>query len=201
MQGSFDLSTNVDWNKSLRPQTDEASDRFVKKIRTEEELKHSRAVQDARAAVPPAPIPAPPRVMADPLPPTPRFTLKNNMFYIIEDDRRNMEDADRAIWGHYIVPTQVSGRRAAPIPAPTRFAHPLMVYRGAPGVLLDPNTVPDTRPPPEPYYCKEGKDYVKAILRHTEPYTGYYEVGMLKLKQIVQQAEEADLEFARKIQV
>lgn len=123
------------------------------------------------------------------------------MFYIIEDNRRNMEDAAKAIWGHYLVPIQTNGGVAAPVPLPERFQHAAVVYHGAPGILLDPTTKPDFRHRPDPYYCTEGKDYVCAIPWNTVPYTGYYEIGMQKLKQLVQQAEEADLEFARKIQV
>jgi hypothetical protein len=123
------------------------------------------------------------------------------MFYIIEDDRRAMEDAAKAIWGHYIVPTQSVRGTAAPLPSPIQFAHPAHVYNGAPGIPLDPATIPDIRPRPDQYYCMENKDYVCAIPWNTSPYTGYYEIGMQKLKQLVQQAEETDLEFARKIQV
>jgi hypothetical protein len=184
-----------------RPQADETSDRFVKKTRTNQELTHARAVQEARAAVPPRAVPPAPIMLADPIPPTPRFNLKSKMFYIIEDHRRTMEDAAKAIWGHYIVPTQTQGGRAAPLPSPIQFAHPAHVYRGAPGIPLDPTTIPDIRPRPDPHYCIENKDYVCAIPWNTSPYTGYYEIGMQNLKQLVQQAEETDLEFARKIQV
>ena len=201
MQGSFNLSTNVDWDKSLRPQADEASQRSVKKIRTSQELDHARAVQEARAARPPRAVPLARPPMADPIPPTPRFHLKSRMFYIIEDDRRNMEEADKAIWGHYTIPTQSHNGTAAPIMLPRPFAHPEPVYQGAPGILLDPTSIPDDRPRPDPLYCKENKDYVCATSHNTMPYTGYYEIGMQKLKQLVQQAEETDLEFARKIQV
>ena len=66
-----------------------------------------------------------------------------------------MEDAAKAIWGHYIVPMQPNGAFVAPVQLPPVFTHPAALFNGAPGIPLDPTTIPDFKRRPDQYRCIE----------------------------------------------
>ena len=122
------------------------------------------------------------------------------MFFVLLNENRKYEDADKALWGHYIVPVIDSRGLCSPIPVPERNTVFQVWPAGAPGNTLYPGELVDTKHPPDGYYCIEMRDFICAY-PHDMEISHNYEIGGALLKLKLKLAEEADLEFARRIQV
>ena len=186
MQGVFEnsLSSNY-WSAALDPGVDEATQ---EEVREQQALRRrTQEAAAARAADPAAPPPLVP-VVLPPLPvpvvPPLRIHVKKKQFFVVKtmgtDPPREGED------GHYIVVYQVD--------ATTGEAKPFKLSQAV--ALPAPPPTPSDAPVPAPdmAWCVQGRDFI------TPSSDDYYEVGMQYLQQVMEEAEETDLAFARRME-
>lgn len=191
MQGVFDAegalpmpSLSANWTESLDPDVDEATQRQMR-------AEHATAVR-ARQILAQRGGPhalAPPAPLRHPIPPPQRFTVKGMVMLVV----KGADIPPRAgEWGHYIVPYVIEDAgTATPYTTHPPNPIPLVVAEGYPGMSRDGA---DVQPLPNVNTCALGVDFVKA-----NP-SKFWEVGLDNVKKILEEAEAADLEFARRME-
>lgn len=192
MQGAFPVG--VDWRTTLDPPCDEEAQRQQRSDEAEREL--SRL---ARLRNPTAPNRLPARLnYAGPFPPDAFFRLPDGTKFFILKEPNEKSPPRQGQFGHYLVTTvqtletmtngtQMELRK--PFIRPVQQNPVLAIPDGAPGT--DPN---DEAVPPNMNFCRMGKEFV------TPETEDYWEVGLAYLTQRLEQAEELDKAFAKRIE-
>lgn len=201
MQGTFaqngqpPATLAVDWASALTPAPDEdAQTEFRRKEREAELIRQAHRLRHPTDAAPP-----PPPAVRRPVPPVQKFRLKGRLFYIIgtaPDQPEASAEARKGLWGHYTVPYYVDGGGLArPYMKDTRYTPVPQLYQGDPGLPRNGARGSDRQPLPNTGFCKYGVDFVSA----TED-CAYWEVGLSKLKESLEEAEGMDLAFAHRME-
>lgn len=205
MQGSFDVqegeslqgTLGVDWNSVLVPGMDDSTQAAVRR----EERAHEMARQAHANRVPAPAAPAPPFTPREPHAPSQAFRLKDRLFYIIGGAgsfKESAFEARKGCWGHYIVPYYIDAQGyARPFLTSVQYPPPYYTEKGYPSRPMTGNAGSDNQPHPHMHYCKLDVDFVSANPRHGAE---YWEVGLGKLKEALEKAEEMDLAFARRME-
>lgn len=194
MQGLFESEVpglempllSADWGASLDPGVDE---RTQKRMRGDQ-MADIRARQIAAVRGGTAAPPGGPPVLTTPTAPSARFTVKGSLVYVMKGVDT---DARPGIWGHYIVPyvTDTATNKARPYAEHADNVTALVMKPGFPGVS-DKDL--DKQPTPDEDKCVEGRDFVAA-----DP-GKFWEVGLDNVRRILEEAEAADLAFARRME-
>ena len=182
---------SADWGESLDPGVDERTQRRMRGDQAADAQARRIAVQ--RGSVPggggPAAVPPPDPVIVTA--PSARFTVKGTLFYVM----KGVDTGARpGIWGHYTVPfvTDAVSNTAKPYTEHTDNVTALDMKTGFPGV--SENNL-DKQPKPNATKCAEGRDFVRASSS-----SRFWEIGLDNVKQILEEAEAADLAFARRME-
>jgi hypothetical protein len=184
MQGVFEnqLSSNY-WSAALDPGVDEETQEEVREQQAMRRRTQEAAAARAAAAAPPgAAAPAPPPPLPVPIAPPLRIHVKRREFFVVK--ALGSAAPRRGRQGHYTVAYQVD--------AATGKARPFKSSQAAP--TAGPPATPRNAPTPEPdmAWCKEGRDFVLP--------SDYWEVGLQHLQRVLEEAEESDLAFARRME-
>ena len=182
----------VDWASALVPGVDDETQDAIRRKEKEAEL--TRQVRNLR--VPGGPPLAPVQRTPKAIPPAQSFKLKDRLFFIIGDKPGQDEgdcEARKGLWGHYMVPYYIDTSGLAR-PFLKSDTYPTSnVFDGDPSKPL--SGPPDNQPRPNMIYCQYPVDFVSA-----DPDGTYWEVGLKKLKDSLEKAEEMDLAFARRME-
>lgn len=182
----------VDWADSLNPPVDEPTQRAVRDA--EARAAHAHSIHQFRTgnggvgAVPVPPIPVAPPA---------RFVVKGMTFIVINTPGArdtNMIKPRPGQWGHYIVPYVVdkTTNKASPYtPHEKKNDTDVTVKEGFPGKSADGK---DKNPQPDGELCKMDLDFI------TPTREKYWEVGIEYVRAVLEQAEAADLAFARRME-
>ena len=142
----------------------------------------------APAPAPPpgaAPAVAVPPVLPEPQPAEQHFVVNNFRFFVMDGSF----GVRPARFGHYIRPYIINGNReAVPFPPPPGYDHsnppPPRIGRARGSPQIPPSQL-----------CQEGVHYLACGARPE-----FYEIGREALRRVLENGEERDLEFARKMQ-
>jgi hypothetical protein len=191
MQGAF--PAGADWASALQPGNDERVDRIARSDIVEQELYR---IARARPGVPaPPPLAARLQYVGGPFPPTAHFQVAGETYYILQNGMQNQR-ARPGVFGHYLQ-TMVVYRLANG----TELARPFINQQAFPNGVREP--VPpdgpglvagDLRTPPNARFCRLLRDYT------TPTYALYNEIGLVALREALEQAEALDMAFARRME-
>lgn len=188
MQGVFaQHAGTANWGELLDPEFDDETQRELRD--REAARRAAQRAQDARGGAAGAPPPPPVKY---PSTPSPRFTVKKRLFFILKGAAADTPPRSGR-WGHYLVPYVTEDDGTARPFADTPENNPENpVIEGFPG---NARTGDDTTPAPNGKWCLEGRDFVRAV----DPPT-YWEVGLNHVRGILEEAEALDLAFARRME-
>lgn len=190
MQGTF---VGADWDSALDPGPDDEAQQQQRSDAIERELEHLTRIRNNN----PLPPPQDPLRYTQVFPPTAHFTLQGYLFYILNSHLLENEYAQAGEYGHYLV-------TMTDIVAKPHYARPIHVkqelpqnrqfsYQTAPGMQHG-----DDRYRPDPRFCVSSVHYILPNPPGFPPV--YYEIGLQRLKNSLEQAEALDLAFARRME-
>jgi hypothetical protein len=194
MQGrfSFPPSLAANWDDILDPGVDEETQTILRDKKAMQD--RARRIQEARGGGQPADGAAQAQV-AQPKPPSTKFTVKNTTFYILKGGASD-EKPRAGIWGHYLVPYVIDAASQKARPFKESDEDNQVEEHSRVGDPGRPLSGTDKQPEPDRTKCKYGIDYVRATTRQP----AYWEVGIHYIRSLLEKAEAMDLAFAQRME-